>query len=476
MASKTTLNAKNLEALGAAHLAELLMDISEGNANAKRRLRLELAGSESPDKLANEIRKRLTAIATSTANVGWRTLKGFRGDLNTQRRLIVEQVLKADASEAAGLMWSFIAMGDAVIERTSDASGDVVGIFREAARDLATILPEAKQPPETWLPQLVAALLANTYAQNDDLVAGVAPLLDPPHLEHLRTHLIAAAKEPAAPSTAKPRTAKRWRKRVLAAADALRKRPRSDSLRHALMAIADALGDVDAYIALMADAYLPATAAQIGDRLLKAGRPADALKALDAARLSPRFNMPVEWVEARLATLDALDRKDEAQALRLDRFRRTLDAGMLRAYLKRLPDFDDIEAEDAALDEAKTFPDANAALGLLIRWPSLDRAADMVVKRVSELDGNAAEALTFAADRLSSRYPFAALLLHRHIVEAALLSMREQAHEAAALPYLEAESLARHIDDFAPYEPHDAWFKKLERTYARRTAFWKALP
>ena len=65
MASKTTLNTQNLETLGAAHLARLLIEISEGNANAKRRLRLELAGSESPSKLGNEIRKRLTAIGAA---------------------------------------------------------------------------------------------------------------------------------------------------------------------------------------------------------------------------------------------------------------------------------------------------------------------------------------------------------------------------------------------------------------------------
>ncbi len=40
MASKTTLNAKNLEALGVGRLAELLMEISTGNANHKRHLRL----------------------------------------------------------------------------------------------------------------------------------------------------------------------------------------------------------------------------------------------------------------------------------------------------------------------------------------------------------------------------------------------------------------------------------------------------
>lgn len=38
MASKTTLNAKNLETLGAERLAELLIEISTGSAVAKRRL------------------------------------------------------------------------------------------------------------------------------------------------------------------------------------------------------------------------------------------------------------------------------------------------------------------------------------------------------------------------------------------------------------------------------------------------------
>lgn len=43
---KRTLNAKNLEGLGAERLAELLMDVSADNAAIKRRLRLELAGAE----------------------------------------------------------------------------------------------------------------------------------------------------------------------------------------------------------------------------------------------------------------------------------------------------------------------------------------------------------------------------------------------------------------------------------------------
>ncbi|HTN39715.1 MAG TPA: hypothetical protein VLZ84_01100, partial [Asticcacaulis sp.] len=323
---------------------------------------------------------------------------------------------------------------------------------------------------------ITAAQMANSYGQNDALIPLMASCLGEDGLLKLRAAILVAAKAPAASVTSRPRTAKRWRKRVLAASDALRKRTRAESTRVALLAIADALGDVDAFISLMADAYLPATAAQIAHRLLKAGRPADALKALDGARQNPRFEIPAEWVNARIAALEALDRKDEAQGMRLERFRHTLQADYLRAYLKRLPDFDDIEAEDDELDRVKAWPDANAALGLLTGWPSLERAAHLVIDRVREMDGNDAERLTYAADRLSSRYPLAALLLQRQIVEARLASLGEAAHEAAVLPFLEAESLARHIDDFSGHDPHEAWRKKLANTYARRMVFWKGLP
>lgn len=475
MASKTTLNAQNLETLGAAHLARLLIEISEGNANAKRRLRLELAGSESPSKLGNEIRKRLTSIGAATTNVGWRTLKGFRADLNTQRRLIAEQVTTAAPQDAHDLIWQFIALGDAVIERTSDASGGVREVMASACQDAAAIAALAKPPVDDLVTRIAAAQMANSYGQNDALITLMSPRLGEDGLLKLRAAILAAAREPVASSTARPRPVKRWRKRVLAASEALRKRTRAESTRVALLAIADALGDVDAFIALMADAYLPATAAQIACRLLKAGRAADALKALDAARQNPRFEMPTEWINARIEALEALDRKDEAQTVRLERFRCTLQPDYLRAYLKRLPDFDDIEAEDAELDRVLAWPDANAALALLIGWPSLERAAQLVIDRVREMDGNDAERLTYAADRLSSRHPLAALLLQRQIVEARLASFSEAAHEAAVLPFLEAESLAQHIDDFGRHDPHDIWRKKLANTYARRTVFWKGV-
>jgi len=80
VAERTTLNAKNLEALGPDRLAELLIEISTGNAAAKRRLRLELAKAQSPAELAKELRKRLSSIARSQSFVDWQGIKALADD------------------------------------------------------------------------------------------------------------------------------------------------------------------------------------------------------------------------------------------------------------------------------------------------------------------------------------------------------------------------------------------------------------
>src|SRR5664279_733894 len=102
MASKKTLNTGNLEALGAARLAELLIELSEENATVKRRLRLELAGAESPAELAKEIRKRLATIARSRSFVDWQNRKSLVDDLEAQRRAITDQVAKRTAGGGLG--------------------------------------------------------------------------------------------------------------------------------------------------------------------------------------------------------------------------------------------------------------------------------------------------------------------------------------------------------------------------------------
>lgn len=147
VASKTTLNAKNLESLGAERLAELLIEISMGDAAAKRRLRMEPAGAQSPGDLAKEVRKRLSSIARSQSFIDWRSVRAIASDLETQRRAIVGTVAKADPGEALELLWRFMALATSIFERSDDGSGTIIGVCHDACHDIGDVAAQAKVDP-----------------------------------------------------------------------------------------------------------------------------------------------------------------------------------------------------------------------------------------------------------------------------------------------------------------------------------------
>ena len=177
MASKTTLNAKNLEALGAERLAQLLIEVSTGNAAAKRKLRLALAGAQSPREAAREITKRLTSIARARSFITWKNRKALVTDLETQRRAIFEQIAPADPDEALALMWRFMALATSVFERCDDSSGTVIDIFHQACADLGEVAVTAKPDPKALAERVLYALQDNGFGQHDGLIAIFAPAL-----------------------------------------------------------------------------------------------------------------------------------------------------------------------------------------------------------------------------------------------------------------------------------------------------------
>jgi len=154
-------------------------------------------------------------------------------------------------------------------------------------------------------------------------------------------------------------------------------RARQSTVEMALKDIADVLGDVDGFIAHHdpKTRKVPKIAAKIAQRLLAAGRAGDALGFIERAEVKEARRIPPEWQDARLAVLDALDRKEDAQAFRWACFERDLAGEHLRDYVKRLPDFEDIEAEERALAHAAGHTDLLAALAFFLNWPSLAHAA-----------------------------------------------------------------------------------------------------
>jgi hypothetical protein len=478
MAAKTTLNAKNLEALGAERLAELLLEISAGNAAAKRRLRLALAGAQSPNEVAKEVRKRLATIARSRSFVDWQGIKLLADDLDTQRRAIVETVAKAEPGEALDLLWRLMALAPSVFERCDDSSGLVITVFRQACRDLGEVALTAKADPISLADRAFEALTTNSYGQFDELIRVLAPALGQPGLEHLKQRMIDLSNRPVTKPIERERVKIGWSSAGPIYEDEIEEHSRVSRVRFALTEIADAQGDVDAFIAQHSEKArkVPRIAAEISRRLLSAGRVQEAWRAIEAAE-NPRrdsgWDWPdFEWEDARIEVLEALGRPDDAQAARWSCFERSLSSRHLREYLKRLPDFDDVTAEKKALDYAQGSRDMLQALSFLISWPALDRAADLVLKRSGELDGDHYEILTRAAEALAGKHPLAATVLLRAMIDFSLRNGRSSRYRHAARHLLDCSSLSSAIKDFGKFEPHDTYETRLRREHGKKSSFW----
>lgn len=244
----------------------------------------------------------------------------------------------------------------------------------------------------------------------------------------------------------------------------------------ALQEIADAKGDVDSFIAQYDEPVrkVPKIAAEIARRLLAAGRADDALRTVEATEHRRSGWPDFEWEDVRIDSLEALGRSDEAQAARWSCFERSLSARHLRDYLKQLPDFDDFEAEQRALDHTERYVSLLQAATFLVSWPALDRAARLVTQRAKELDGDHYEYLTPAAETLAAKHPLAATLLLRSMVDFALAKARFSRHGHAARHLRDCAGLAFTITDYGSFERHETYVARPRREHGRKTAFWAA--
>jgi hypothetical protein len=474
MASRTTLNAANLKALGAERLAGLLIEISTGDAAAKRKLRLALAGAQSPKDAAREVTKRLTSIARARTFVTWRNRKKLVDDLETQRRAIVDQIAPADPDEALDLIWRFLALADPVFERCDDSSGTVIGIFHRALSDLADIATKAGADPKITADRVFAALQDNGYGQYDGIITLLTPVLGETGLAHLEQRVREYGREEIKVPPPEERRAVAYGLNITIYADEMRARQRDSMVRMALMEIADARGDVDALIAQY-DAEtraVPQIAAEIATRLLEDERPEEALGFIEAAQHEDGRFVPEAWHVARIATLDALGRRDEAQAVRWELFARELSAEFLRAYLKNLPDFDDIEAEHKAMDHAAAHENPLVALHFFLKWPAPDRAAALLIAQREKINGDHYEILTPAAETLRDAHPLAATIALRAMIDFTLTQARSSRYGHAARHLSTCADLAGQIADFEVIEDHEIYLARLKREHGRKHGFW----
>ncbi|UZW57377.1 hypothetical protein NUH86_21980 [Sphingobium sp. JS3065] len=477
MASEKTLNVKNLAALGAERLAELLLELAQGDAVMKHQLRLELASRVSGGDAAAEIRKRLASIAKSRSFVDWQKMAAFGRDLDMQRTAIMSYVLPTQPSEAFDLLWRMLELAPSVYERCDDSNGMIGGVMELAREDLGTVAAQTQHDPARLAARVFDSVCANDYGQFDGFIALMAKALGQDGLLILKAKFEALA-------ASSPRKSAADERRVIGIStrgpiyqqDYETQRP-ARLVQSALTQIADALGDVDGYVARFSEEECanPATAASIAERLLTADRPDEAMAALK--RAEAKFQAGgywPDWQRVRIDALDALGLVGDAQSARWDIFEQALNAEYLRAFIKRLPDFDDVEAETRALAHVAQYPRFGQALSFLIDWPAHDRAADLVLARHDELDGNHYWLLTPGAETLEQRHPLAATLMLRAMIDYSLGAGKYKRYGHTARHLQTCEYLARRIESFGHHLDHEAYVADLRLRHGRKSGFWNA--
>jgi len=453
------------------------MDLAEGDAAMKRRLRLELASQSSGADVAVEIRKRLISIARSRSFVDWQKVKPLSQDLETQRLAIMTHVVPTQPAEAFELLWRLLDMAPSIYERCDDSNGTIGSVMGRALKDIGTVAPQARQDPARLADRVYDSVCENDYGQFDGLISLLAPALGKGGLATLKAKFEAlGAKPPTAPTGDDRKVIGISSHGPIFQHDYASQR-HARLVQSALAEIADALGDVDSYALLHSEEERanPAIAARIAERLLTAGRPAEALAALDEAGPQNREGgrWP-DWQRVRIDALEASAMLEDAQRERWQVFEQSLHSDYLKAFIKRLPDFDDVEAESRALEYARQFPAFHQALSFLIEWPALDQAAELILTRHQELDGDHYWLLTPAAEALEQRHPLAATLLLRAMIGFALDKARYKRYPHAARHLQTCEHLAGTIDAFGDHDDHQAYLASLKARHGRKSGFWNA--
>jgi hypothetical protein len=475
MARTQPLSREALIGLGADRLAELALDEAEANAAFKKLLTAALAATAGPQAVAAIVDKRLAALEKATGAIGSGRVRAFVEDLSATLKIIVGDLAKADAEGAAARLVRLLATADRTFQRSQGGSdADIAPVFRAAAAALPALIGRLSASEAAPLAEGLYALAADSrnaiLAASAPNILAVAP---PAMLDALDARLAEAidALGPVAPGVAN------WSLRA-----------RTRRLIELRQRIADVRGDVDAFIAL--ESALPGDvpdAAAIGERLIDAGRPREALDWLRrpapaAIKMStmadlhvglpPRDPAADRRALVEIRALEAIGDGNAAQALRWRLFTETLDAEMLREHVARLPDFEDVDALDQAFAAALASPLLYAALRFFIQWPRLDFAERLVAERRGEWNGQRYEALAPAAEALEPKHPLGAVLLYRALIDSILERGQSLAYGHAARYYAALEGLeARETRDW-PIEPHRHYRAELRRRHGRKAGFW----
>lgn len=477
-ARRTTPSPETLAALGQDRLIGLVLGEAARNPAFRKLVSAALAGLQGPDAVAAIVDRRLSALEGAKGYIDWQKRRSFTADLDATVTVILDELRPLDGAAALERLRRFLDGAADVLVRVDDSTGATQAVYARAGDALVEIA--AGLGPDEAAPlaaSLMSSFIVDPYGPVGVILHDLVAVLPEGGLAMLDAAVAkAVAGMPKAPDTGAA-GASRF--------DAVRAR-----ILRLRQAIADRRGDADAFIAIEREvAPRRPDQAAIARRLLAAGRAGEALdwirrsqepgiRIVTRADLIAGFDPRAadrERAALEIEILDALDRTGEAQDRRWARFESHLDAPTLRAFLAKLPDFEDEEALLRALDHAEAFADPHRALDFLVTWPDLPRAARLVRARADAWRGEHYTLLAPAAQALAEDQPLAATILYRRLLDEILRTGRSAAYAHGARYLRALDGLAGRLEPGAIAPEPAVYRESLRRDHGRKHGFWSQL-
>lgn len=258
------------------------MDLVAGSAALQRRARMELSAAQGPKDVAADIRKRFASLRRSTSFVDWSKQRALVKDLRSLLGMIETAIAPQDADEALELLWSFLQLAPSIHQRTDDSNGAVGDVMGEAIDSISKLSSRISVAPRALAERVLDAVAAAGYGEFDGVIPATAEALGQEGLEHLKQITDAWAAAP-------PRKLELagYRRIGLSSSPADSVRRHKQSTRSVILAdVADAQGDVDAYMARYSAEQLTygTIAPDVARRLLDAGRTQEAFDIVNRSR------------------------------------------------------------------------------------------------------------------------------------------------------------------------------------------------
>jgi hypothetical protein len=436
---------------------------------------MALSGEQGPKEAAADIRKRVAQIRRARSWISARAQRTLAKELTGLIDVILTRVAPEDVDLGFDLLWSLLQLAPDIHARTYD-SNDTIGEVMDAAMDaIQTLAPRLDRDPELLAYQVFEALQDNGYGEFDGVIPAMSEALGDPGLAALKARAEAAMDAPVTPDDTEYFGVYTSAERRLEMA----KDSRDRTLRMILSDVADARGDVDAWLSQYSAQQLTyhTIAPDAARRLLAADRAEEALRIMETCiasedRKDRVFDTP-EVDSTHFACLEALGREADLRHAMWNRFETRLCAETLRRYLSRLPDFDDDEALLDARAHVRTHPDLLEGLIFCLQWPDPTLAADLVLSRHEELDGNTYELLTPTSELLEAEHPLAATMVWRSMITFALRNNRAKRYRHAARHLASCATADIEITDYGTFQSHETFVNDLRRTHPRKHAFWE---